>query len=311
MRGLVTWLVGAFFVFISFGLVAKVGDYEKKNVEEIFYLAEAGDVRAQTVLGWMYLSGSRVPEDHVKGFEWIEKAAAQNDSDALFLLGGIYYDPIGVPQDYIKARRLFEASAEQDNHFAQFFLGVIYENGSGVKKDDVKAREWYEKSAVQENSSASYKLGLFYEEGKGGLKQDYAKAREWYKKAAELGDERAMEVLDDLIFIALSEGAVNVRASQLYKNYSENEVRASLLYGETPLVIEGKIDSIGFTPIASRPVLRFSVPSNAYASVQAVFRKEDVEDLAEMSKGEIVKVVCRGGASFSVMSVVVSGCEVP
>lgn len=310
MRGLATWLIGVFFLFASFGSAAMMGDYKEKSVEEILSLAEEGDVRAQTVLGWLYMDGSRVPKDYVKALEWVEKAAAQNDSNALFLLGGIYYDPIGVPQDYIKARRLFEASAEQDNPFAQLFMGLIYRNGFGVKRDYVKAREWYEKSAAQGNASALEELGKLYEEGK-GVKQDYAKAREWYEKAAELGYESAIEMLEDLIFIALSEGAVSVRASQLYKNYSENEVRASLLYDDTPLVIEGKIDNIGFTPIANRPVLRFSVPSNKYASVQAIFRNEDVEDLAEMSKGEIVKVVCRGGVSFSVISVIASECVVP
>lgn len=346
MRGLATWLIGVFFLFASFGSAAMMGDYKEKSVEEILSLAEAGNVNAQYTLGRMYIEGYRVPKDYAKALEWVEKAAAQNDSNALFLLGGIYYDSIGVPQDYIKARRLFEASADQDNLLAQLFLGFIYEKGFGVKKDYVKAREWYEKSVAQGYPSAFYHLGGLYERGRGvkqdyakahewmekaaaqnepgsqyalgfyyhhgmGVTQDYAQAREWYEKAAKLGEKNAIEALDDLIFIALSEGAVNVKASQLYKNYSENEVRASLTYDGSPLVLEGKIDSIGFSPIFSRPVLRFSIPSNSYASVQAVFKKEDAEYLAEMNKGEIVKVICRGGASFSLVSVLVSDCVVP
>ena len=346
MRSLAAWFLGAFFIFISLSLVAEVDAHEEKSIEEIFSLAEAGNVNAQYALGRMYIEGSRVPKDYVKALEWVEKAAAQNDSDSLVLLGGIYYDSIGVPQDYIKARSLFEEAAAQNNPIAQLFLGLIYENGFGVKKDYVKAREWYEKSVAQDYPGAFYHLGELYERGKGvkqdyvkahewmekaaaqnepgsqyalgfyyhhgmGVTQDYAQAREWYEKAAKLGEKNAIEALDDLIFIALSEGAVNVRASQLYKNYSENEVRASLIYDGSPLVLEGKIDSIGFSPIASRPVLRFSIPSNSYASVQAIFKKEDAEYLAEMNKGEIVKVICRGGASFSLVSVLVTDCVVP
>lgn len=310
MRGLATWCIGVFFLFASFGSAAMMGDYKEKSVEEILSLAEEGDVRAQTVLGLMYLTGSRVPEDYVKGFEWTEKAAAQNNPMAQFFLGAIYHDGLGVKKDYVKAREWYEKSAAQDYSDAFYNLGELYERGRGGKQDYAKAHEWMEKAAAQNEPKSQYALGFYYHHGM-GVTQDYAQAREWYEKAAKLGEKNAIEALDDLIFIALSEGAVNVRASQLYKNYSENEVRASLTYDGSPLVLEGKIDSIGFSPIFSRPVLRFSIPSNSYASVQAIFKKEDAEYLAEMNKGEIVKVICRGGASFSLVSVLVSDCVVP
>lgn len=303
-------MLGALFVLFSLGVVAIEKGSSEENIEILLSLAEEGNADAQYKLGGRYLFGSGLAQDYVKAREWLEKSAAQNNSDAQWLLGGIYYDPIGVEQDYVKAREWFEKSAAQNNPKAQYFLGAIYEEGLGVKKDYVKARELYEKSAAQNDSYSLFKLGFYYHHGL-GVTQDYVKAREWYEKAAKLKQKYAIEALEDIVFIALSEGGIEVKASQLHKAYSENEVRASLTYDGFPLVLEGKIDSIGFAPITNRPLLRFTVPTNRYFPVQAVFSKEYTESLADMKKGEIVKVVCSEGVSYSLGSIAVHGCVVP
>ena len=43
---------------------------------------EQGDADAQSMLGWMSYSGEGVPQDYMKAFEWLEKAAKQGHADA-------------------------------------------------------------------------------------------------------------------------------------------------------------------------------------------------------------------------------------
>jgi uncharacterized protein len=69
-------------------------------------LAAAGDARAQTYLGFMYLHGR------------------------------------GVPQNFEAAARWFRLAAEQDLSAAQYSLGLMYDKGQGVGQDFVLAHAW-------------------------------------------------------------------------------------------------------------------------------------------------------------------------
>ena len=69
-------------------------------------LAESGDARAQTYLGFMYLHGR------------------------------------GVPQNFDAAAHWFRAAAEQDLPSAQYYLGMMYDKGQGVDRDFVYAHAW-------------------------------------------------------------------------------------------------------------------------------------------------------------------------
>ncbi len=69
-------------------------------------LAEEGDARAQTYLGFMYLHGR------------------------------------GVPQNFEAAAHWFHLAAEQDLSAAQYYLGLMYDKGQGVDQDFVQAHAW-------------------------------------------------------------------------------------------------------------------------------------------------------------------------
>ena len=49
-------------------------------------LAEKGDARAQTKLGWMYYRGMVVTKDYKKAVKWYRKAAKQVHADAQSVL---------------------------------------------------------------------------------------------------------------------------------------------------------------------------------------------------------------------------------
>jgi uncharacterized protein len=105
---LLTLLVGtpAFSADFQKGQTAyRSGDYATA-LRELIPLAEQGNARAQTGLGWMYDKG------------------------------------LGVPQDYKTALKWFRLAAEQEFAMSQFNLGTMYGMGKGVLKDYVYAHMW-------------------------------------------------------------------------------------------------------------------------------------------------------------------------
>jgi uncharacterized protein len=66
-------------------------------------LAEYGNARAQTYLGFMYAHGWGVPQNYEIAARWYESAARQGEAVAQYMLGLIYDKGQGVPQDYVTA----------------------------------------------------------------------------------------------------------------------------------------------------------------------------------------------------------------
>lgn len=120
--------------------------------------AEQGDAYAQVNLGWMYDTGSGVPEDDDQAVVWFRLAANQGDSVAQSYLGLMYFKGRGVPKDYKKAANWFGRAADQGDAVAQSNLAVMYENGWGVPKDDAKAMKWYRLAAEQGDADAKARL---------------------------------------------------------------------------------------------------------------------------------------------------------
>jgi len=76
----------------------KAGDY-KKALEILKPLAERGDAKAQTRLGWMYKKGRGVVQDYQQFVHWYRKAAEQGDAGGQSELGNMYHEGQGVAQD--------------------------------------------------------------------------------------------------------------------------------------------------------------------------------------------------------------------
>src|SRR6202011_6208195 len=69
----------------------------------ILYLANRGDARAQTVLGFMYANGQGVPQNYGEAAIWYARSAAQGNPTGQYFLGLLYDKGIGVPPDDILA----------------------------------------------------------------------------------------------------------------------------------------------------------------------------------------------------------------
>eukprot|EP00729_Bicosta_minor_P032911 gene32911-biopygen29666 len=141
---------------------------------------------AQNNLGYKYLNGKGVEQDHVEAVKWFRKAAEAGDAPAQFSLGNMYLDGNGVKQDHVEAVKWYRKSAETGFAMAQSNLGAMYGIGEGVGQDHVEAAKWYRKAAEAGYAMAQCNLGAMYGNGE-GVGQDHVEAAKWYRKAAEAG----------------------------------------------------------------------------------------------------------------------------
>jgi TPR repeat protein len=66
-------------------------------------LAERGNARAETYLGFMYAHGWGVPQNYEIAARWYDAAARQSEPVAQYMLGLMFDKGQGVPQDYVTA----------------------------------------------------------------------------------------------------------------------------------------------------------------------------------------------------------------
>lgn len=164
----------------------KSGDYVRA-AEEFRKLAEQGNAKAQSHLGYLYYVGEGVPQSYEEAVIWYGKAAVQGDRDAQYNYAVAYAFGEGIKQDYKEAALWYRRAAEQGHAIAQYSLGISYTYGEGVPQDEKLAAEWFMKSAGAGYENAQVMVGSLYHTGD-GLPKDYAKAVEWYRKAADQGN---------------------------------------------------------------------------------------------------------------------------
>ena len=91
-------------------LAAQSGDFATA-LREWTPLAEGGNARAQTNLGFMYEYGRGVPQDDAEAVKWYRLAAEQGDAHAQANLGIMYEYGRGVPQDFVAAHMWYDLAA--------------------------------------------------------------------------------------------------------------------------------------------------------------------------------------------------------
>ena len=122
---------------------AAVAAYQKNRYEDALKvaqpLAEAGDVRAQSLVGLMYYRGRGPRADTAEAVKWFRRAADGGDAAARFYLGVMFAEGRGVPQDYEQAAIWYQRAADLGDAQALYNLGLAYAQGEGVAQDVVKA----------------------------------------------------------------------------------------------------------------------------------------------------------------------------
>ena len=124
--------------------------------------ADAGDIRAMTSLGRMYLKGWESTQNDKIAFDWFIKAAKAGHPKAMNNLSWMYLKGKGTKRNNAEALRWFLKSAQKRNTVAMLSLGYMYENGKGVKKNDDIAVSWYRKAASYGNVKAKKYLSQLF-----------------------------------------------------------------------------------------------------------------------------------------------------
>ena len=127
---------------------AKERQDDREAVKWFRMAAEQGDANAQFNLGFMYATGTGVPQDNREAVKWYRLAAEQGLANAQDNLGFMYATGTGVPENNREAVKWFRMAAKQGDANAQDNLGLAYTNGEGVPQDNISAYAWMSLAAI-------------------------------------------------------------------------------------------------------------------------------------------------------------------
>ena len=166
-------------------------------LDKLTQLANAGNAKAELVVGLKYLDGDGVPVSEADAAKWLERAAEQGQPVAQYRLGTIYERGRGVPADAAKAIHWYQVAAQAGNRKAMHNLAVAYASGSGTTKNLAEAARWFAKAASLGLSDSQFNLAVLYERGM-GVPQSLLDAYKWYAIAAANGDGESKTRMDAL-----------------------------------------------------------------------------------------------------------------
>lgn len=86
--------------------------------------------------------------DYLRAAAALAPAAQAGNPRAQALLGFMYENGFGVPQSYDAAVDLYWRSAERGDPKGQYLLGLMYDKGHGVVRDEVLSYKWLNLAAA-------------------------------------------------------------------------------------------------------------------------------------------------------------------
>ena len=129
-------------------LVNEAHKLEAADLARVRQQADAGDARAQALLGLAYEMGAAGLEANaVQALNWFLKAADNGVPWAEMWAGDFYYTgSIGVPRDLYKALELYRSAADHGDPRAAFNVGRMYFFGEGVVTNHEEAAAWFRRA---------------------------------------------------------------------------------------------------------------------------------------------------------------------
>jgi len=135
--------------------------YDEYDLNEALREAKAGDPESQLRVGIAYQHGiGGFDEDAQKALQWMKRAAQQGHEPAFYSLGWLY---------------------------SGGYLGEV---------DARNALKWFKRAADAGDGGAAFQISQIYAHGEDGVRQNLKLARRYCQLAADLGDEEAIEMLD-------------------------------------------------------------------------------------------------------------------
>ena len=179
------------------------------------YVAQKGYVKAQRILGAIYLYGSSTyneKELKEEGVYWLREAALQGCEKCQYDLGRSYLEGFGVEKNKSKALYWLRRAAKNESHLAQFVLSQMhFRNEHGVKINKKTAFQFLEGLERQGYADMQYILGNAY------LKEaDHKDKKQLKKKAVLLFEKSAHQNYKPAIRFLMSVYIMTGRFSQFF-----------------------------------------------------------------------------------------------
>jgi uncharacterized protein len=151
--------------------------------------ANAGDARAQFLLGQIHCEGRGVPIDAVEGLHWYRLAAHAGDATAMNMVGRCHELGRGTAVDESLAAAWYRKAASHGHDWGMYNYANLLATGRGVARDRGEALRLYREAAHQGHAKSMNLVGRYLEEGWEGPK-DADAGHDWYRRSAEAGDFR-------------------------------------------------------------------------------------------------------------------------
>ena len=112
------------------------------TIDDLIAAAHAGNVEAQTSLGYQYDTGELVTRDFEKAVYWYRLAAEKGHPNAEFNYAEMMRDGVGVEKSVSGAMEWYRRAAMHGNAKAAYCLGILYASGNETPADLVQAFAW-------------------------------------------------------------------------------------------------------------------------------------------------------------------------
>lgn len=204
--------------YLGYLLISGSEGVEKDPDEGLIWLsraAGAGDVKAASNLGWLYLQGGVVERNAEEAVKWLSQAAAARLPVAQSILGDLYRDGLGVEKNSETADSLYLQAFENGLGDAGYKLYALnadnyarlspsekvkigkYYYFSSIPSEGVKL---FYQAAEEGNAEAMALLGDAYTRAI-GVPYDHNLSKKYYVEAARAGNPSAMFVVAELLDI--------------------------------------------------------------------------------------------------------------
>ena len=170
-------------------------DERDSAVEGLRYLAEAGDLNAQYLMGQLCRDGPVVFPDWYESCQWFHWAATQDHAPSQYALVSLLLSDDPEIRDVQTGLYWLTRAAQNGDPYAAYRLGKEYLRGTVAEKDISRAVDYLIQAAEVGNSYAQYALGKLYLSGQ-GTPPDREAAVYWLTRSAGQGHPYARLLLD-------------------------------------------------------------------------------------------------------------------
>ena len=179
----------------SLGYVLLEGEGVEQDEEKALKWLRKGsnmnDGYSQYLLGNLYVYGrAGLEEDYDEALKLYRKAIEKGETGPLNQLCRMYCLGLGVEVDDDEAIKWGMKAVKEGDTGVYYFLGLAYEH----KKKYMEALSWYKKGAYEMDSGCMLQIGYLYDDD-GGLPVNYQEAVRWYRKAVDNDSDEGLYCL--------------------------------------------------------------------------------------------------------------------